>query len=113
MVRILDAFEKLLRKQAYEAITINDIASEAATGAGSIYARFDGKRSILLGVHARIFGTCFGISLAGAIFGPMAMALVFDRTGSYDTGLLLLPVMPVVAFALLWMAKPLGHDPAN
>jgi len=54
MVRILDAFEKLLRKQAFEAITINDIASEAATGAGSIYARFDGKRSILLGVHARV-----------------------------------------------------------
>jgi AcrR family transcriptional regulator len=54
MIRILDAFEKLLRKGAYESITINDIAIKASTGAGSIYARFDGKRSILLAVHARV-----------------------------------------------------------
>jgi AcrR family transcriptional regulator len=53
MERILDAFEKLLRKGSYESITINDIAAESATGAGSIYARFDGKRSILLALHAR------------------------------------------------------------
>ena len=53
MVRILDAFEKLLRTGAYEQITINDIARESSTGVGSIYARFDGKRSILLAVHAR------------------------------------------------------------
>jgi len=54
MLRILDAFEKLLRKRSYESISINDIAKEASTGAGSIYARFDGKRSILLAVHARL-----------------------------------------------------------
>ena len=54
MVRIIDAFEKLLRKSAYETITINDIVNESLTGAGSIYARFDGKRSILLAVHARV-----------------------------------------------------------
>jgi AcrR family transcriptional regulator len=53
MERILDAFEKLLRNGSYESITINDIAAESATGAGSIYARFDGKRSILLALHAR------------------------------------------------------------
>ena len=53
MIRILDAFEKLLRKGGYETITINDLAKEASTGAGSIYARFEGKRSILLAVHAR------------------------------------------------------------
>lgn len=53
MERILDAFEKLLRKGSYETITINDIAAESSTGAGSIYARFDGKRSILLALHAR------------------------------------------------------------
>lgn len=53
MERVLDAFEKLLRKNSYEAITINDIAAESSTGAGSIYARFDGKRSILLALHAR------------------------------------------------------------
>jgi AcrR family transcriptional regulator len=56
MIRILDAFEKLLRKSAYETITIADITKESATGAGSIYARFDGKQSILLAVHARARG---------------------------------------------------------
>jgi AcrR family transcriptional regulator len=54
MIRILDAFEKLLRTGAYESITINEIAAASSTGAGSIYARFDGKRSILLAVHARV-----------------------------------------------------------
>jgi AcrR family transcriptional regulator len=54
MIRILDAFEKLLRKDSYEAITINDIVNESSTGAGSIYSRFDGKRSILLAVHGRV-----------------------------------------------------------
>jgi AcrR family transcriptional regulator len=53
MERILDAFEKLLRKSDYDSITINEIAKESATGAGSIYARFDGKQSILLALHAR------------------------------------------------------------
>jgi AcrR family transcriptional regulator len=56
MIRVLDAFEKLLRKGAYETITINDIARESSTGAGSIYARFNGKQSILLAVHARVRG---------------------------------------------------------
>lgn len=54
MIRVLDAYERLLREGAYETITINDIAKKSATGAGSIYARFDGKRSILLAVHARV-----------------------------------------------------------
>lgn len=53
MVRILDAFERLLRKADYEAITIADIARESSTGAGSIYARFADKQSILLAVHER------------------------------------------------------------
>jgi AcrR family transcriptional regulator len=54
MDRIVDAFEKLLQKRDYETITINDIAKESSTGAGSIYARFDGKQSILLAVHSRV-----------------------------------------------------------
>ena len=53
MGRIPDAFENLLRKGAYETITFNEIAKKSATGAGSIYARFGGKRSILLALHAR------------------------------------------------------------
>lgn len=68
MIRILDAFERLLREGDYEVITINDIAKKSSTGAGTIYARFDGKRSILLGVHARVrdrAGRYFG-----ALFNP-------------------------------------------
>ncbi|WP_293883236.1 MFS transporter [Sphingomonas sp.] len=58
--------------------------------------------------YARIFGTCFGITLIGAIIGPMAMAAIFDRTGSYDLGLLLLPVLPTVALLLLTRVRPLS-----
>jgi AcrR family transcriptional regulator len=54
MTRILDAFEGLLRGRPYTELKINDIAREARTGAGSIYARFRDKRSILLAVQDRL-----------------------------------------------------------
>jgi len=54
MTRILDAFEGLLRSRPYTQLMINDIAREAKTGAGSIYARFRDKRSILLAVQDRL-----------------------------------------------------------
>lgn len=57
--------------------------------------------------YARIFGTCFGITLVGAMIGPLAMAAIFDRTGSYDLGLMAFPALPIVALALLWQARPL------
>lgn len=69
---------------------------------GYVMARRFGRTA-----YARIFGTCFGLTLIGAIFGPMAMATIFDRTGSYDLGLMLLPAFPIVALALLWLVKPL------
>jgi MFS family permease len=69
---------------------------------GYVLARRFGRQA-----YARVFGMCFGITLVGAIFGPLAMAAIFDRTHSYDLGLLLLPVFPLSAFILLWLAKPL------
>jgi AcrR family transcriptional regulator len=54
MTRILDAFEGLLRSKPYEQLMINDIARDASTGASSIYARFQDKRSILLAVQDRL-----------------------------------------------------------
>lgn len=53
---------------------------------------------------SRIFGTCFAITLIGAMTGPIVMATIFDRTGSYDLGLMALPFLPVFAFALLFVA---------
>ena len=55
--------------------------------------------------YARIYGTCFAVTLVGAIVGPVAMATIFDRTGSYHLGLVLLPVLPVLALGLLWLAR--------
>ena len=69
---------------------------------GYVLARRFGRSA-----YARIFGTCFGITLIGAIVGPMAMAAIFDRTGSYDLGLMIFPAFPIVALALLWRAQPL------
>ena len=67
---------------------------------GYVLARRFGREA-----YARIFGTCFGITLVGAIVGPLAMGSIFDRTGSYDLGLVLLPAFPVAAFGLLWLAS--------
>ena len=55
--------------------------------------------------YARIFGACFAVTLLGATAGPIAMAAIFDRTSSYDQGLMLLPAFPVVAFCLLVQAN--------
>ena len=82
MERILDAFEKLLRKGDYETITINEIAKESATGAGSIYARFDGKRSILLALHARARDRAR--KYFAALFNPAAQASKDSANESLD-----------------------------
>jgi nitrate/nitrite transporter NarK len=75
---------------------------------GYVVARRFGRAA-----YARIFGTCFGITLFGAMVGPMIMATIFDRTGSYDLGLMLLPVLPLVALILLWRVRPLLRPAAN
>jgi nitrate/nitrite transporter NarK len=69
---------------------------------GYVVARRFGRSA-----YARIFGTCFGLTLVGAMVGPMAMATIFDRTGSYDLGLMLLPILPLLALVLLWRVRPL------
>ncbi len=54
--------------------------------------------------YARIFGSAFSVTLLGAIVGPIALGMVFDKSGSYQTGLLLFPILPVLAFGLLCVA---------
>ncbi len=66
---------------------------------GYVVARRFGRQA-----YSRIFGTCFAVTLIGAITGPIFMAVIFDRTGSYTLGLMLLPVLPLVAFCLLCLA---------
>ena len=62
--------------------------------------------------YARIFGACFAISLIGAVFGPLVMASIYDRTGSYDLGLMLFPLLPVTAFGLLFLGRMSAEEPA-
>ena len=66
---------------------------------GYVVARRFGRQA-----YSQIFGTCFAVTLVGAITGPIFMAVIFDRTGSYALGLKLLPALPLVAFGLLWLA---------
>ena len=72
---------------------------------GYVLARRFGRRA-----YARIFGVCFGMTLVGAMLGPLAMAATFARTGSYDLGLMLFPLCPVLAFALLCLADRLPKE---
>jgi MFS family permease len=67
---------------------------------GYVVARRFGRRA-----YARIFGTCFAITMLGAITGPIVMAGIFERTGSYDLGLMLFPLFPVLALGLLYLAR--------
>lgn len=54
--------------------------------------------------YARIFGSAFAVTLLGAIIGPIVLGMVFDKSGSYTVGLMLFPILPVVAFGLLCMS---------
>ncbi len=63
--------------------------------------------------YARVYGTCFAVTLIGAIVGPIAMATIFDRTGSYHLGLLLLPLLPLLALALLNLAGSPDRTPTR
>lgn len=67
---------------------------------GFVIARRFGRRA-----YARIFGTCFSVTLIGAVVGPLLMSRIFDVTGSYRAGLLLFPVFPLAAFALFSRAR--------
>jgi cyanate permease len=55
--------------------------------------------------YARIFGTCFAVTMVGTMAGPILMATIFDRTGSYHLGLMLFALFPVLAFGLLCLAR--------
>ena len=55
--------------------------------------------------YARVFGTCFAITMVGGMLGPIVMGAIFDRTGSYDLGLMLLLLFPVLALGLLCLAS--------
>jgi MFS family permease len=63
--------------------------------------------------YARIFGSAFSVTLLGAIVGPIVLGKVFDTSGSYQTGLMLFPILPVAAFALLWVATNRSQQAAT
>lgn len=66
---------------------------------GFVVARRFGRAA-----YARIFGTAFSVTLIGAMVGPVVMATIFDRTGSYNLGLTAFPLLPLLAFVLLHRA---------
>lgn len=55
--------------------------------------------------YARIFGSAFSVTLLGAIIGPIVLGIVFDKSGSYSLGLMLFPILPVLAFGLLCLSE--------
>ena len=67
---------------------------------GFVIARRFGRRA-----YSRIFGTCFAVTLVGAVLGPLLMSRIFDATGSYRAGLVLFPLFPLAALALFSRAR--------
>lgn len=54
MDRVLKALEELLREKPFDKITMVELAQRSNTGTSSIYARFEDKRALILGVHGRL-----------------------------------------------------------
>ncbi len=54
MDRVLKALEELLEEKPFDKITMVELAQRSGSGTSSIYARFQDKRSLMLGVHGRL-----------------------------------------------------------
>ena len=61
--------------------------------------------------YARIFGSAFSVTLLGAIIGPFVLGMVFDKSGSYRTALMLFPILPGAAFGLLCLCAKSPDQP--
>jgi MFS family permease len=55
--------------------------------------------------YAHIFGTCFALTLVAVIASPVLTAQIYDRTGSYDLGLMAFPILSFLALGLLLRAR--------
>ncbi|MFN3257013.1 MAG: TetR/AcrR family transcriptional regulator [Ilumatobacter sp.] len=50
----LDAFEELLRQRSVHDVSMQEVADRAGLSLTSVYARFDGKAALVLGLHERV-----------------------------------------------------------
>ena len=96
--RILDAAERLLGRYGYRKMTVEDIASEAGMGKGTVYLSFPSKEEVVLATVDRIVdAVCeemaqIGASAASAPARLRAMLLArvvvrFDRVTGYRESL--------------------------
>lgn len=53
-VAALDAFESMLRERPLHKVTVQDVADRAKLSITSVYARFDGKKALVLALHERV-----------------------------------------------------------
>ena len=96
--RILDAAERLLARYGYKKMTVDDLASEAGIGKGTVYLSFPSKEEVVLGTVDRIVdAVCDEMSRVACSKGSaaervramlMARILIrFDRVAGYRESL--------------------------
>ncbi len=96
--RILDAAERLLGRYGYRKMTVEDIASEAGIGKGTVYLSFPSKEEVVLATVDRIVDAvcgemaqiCASAAPAAARLRAMLLARVlvrFDRVSGYRESL--------------------------
>lgn len=54
--RILEAAERVLRREGLEGFTIQDVAAEAGVSVGGIYGRFKNRDELLSAIHGEVLG---------------------------------------------------------
>jgi MFS family permease len=60
-----------------------------------------------------IRGMTFGAEIVGAAIGPIPFGLVRDLTGSYDTVIVAVTMLPIMATISMLIAAPPGHPPTD
>jgi len=96
--RILDAAERLLGRYGYRKMTVDDLATEAGIGKGTVYLSFPSKEEVVLGTVDRIVdAVCDEMERIAASDKPMTervrtmlMARIlirFDRVAGYRESL--------------------------
>ncbi|WP_159501498.1 TetR/AcrR family transcriptional regulator [Microbacterium sp. 18062] len=54
--RILNAGADVLSERGYEGFSIAEVCQRAQISSGALYSRFDGKDSLILGIHTHVLG---------------------------------------------------------
>jgi MFS family permease len=95
----------LLNGGGYEILVVGAVLLGIAQGAELDMLPFVTARRFGRRAYARIYGSSYAVIAVGQIISPLVLGWVFDLTGSYRLGLIIFPMLSVIALVLVAVAR--------